>query len=68
MDVETDKFVFGGLFCERIFGPTKNWECYCGRYDSIAKAKKLFRKASVAICSTCKVEITHSSIRNYRMG
>ncbi len=49
-----------GLFCERIFGPTKDWECYCGKY------KKVRYKG--VICDKCGVEITKSSVRRERMG
>ncbi|MBR0462130.1 MAG: DNA-directed RNA polymerase subunit beta' [Erysipelotrichaceae bacterium] len=49
-----------GLFCERIFGPTKDWECYCGKY------KKVRYKG--VICDRCGVEITKSSVRRERMG
>ncbi len=49
-----------GLFCERIFGPTKDWECYCGKY------KKVRYKG--VICDRCGVEITRSSVRRERMG
>ncbi|MBQ0036362.1 MAG: DNA-directed RNA polymerase subunit beta' [Firmicutes bacterium] len=49
-----------GLFCERIFGPTKDWECYCGKY------KKVRYKG--VICDRCGVEITKASVRRERMG
>ena len=49
-----------GLFCERIFGPTKDWECYCGKY------KKVRYKG--VVCDRCGVEITKSSVRRERMG
>ncbi|MDO8425492.1 MAG: DNA-directed RNA polymerase subunit beta' [bacterium] len=49
-----------GLFCEMIFGPTKDWECYCGKY------KKLRFKGIV--CDKCGVEVTHSIVRRERMG
>ncbi|MDO8598503.1 MAG: hypothetical protein Q7S02_00155, partial [bacterium] len=49
-----------GLFCEVIFGPTKDWECYCGKY------KKLRFKGIV--CDKCGVEVTHSLVRRERMG
>ncbi|MEG1252934.1 MAG: DNA-directed RNA polymerase subunit beta' [Erysipelotrichaceae bacterium] len=49
-----------GLFCERIFGPSKDWECYCGKY------KKVRYKG--VICDRCGVEITKSSVRRERMG
>ncbi len=49
-----------GLFCERIFGPTKDWECYCGKY-------KRTRFKGV-ICDKCGVEVTKSKVRRERMG
>ena len=49
-----------GLFCERIFGPSKDWECHCGKY------KKVRYKG--VICDKCGVEITKSSVRRERMG
>ncbi|MDP3771382.1 MAG: DNA-directed RNA polymerase subunit beta', partial [bacterium] len=49
-----------GLFCEMTFGPTKDWECYCGKY------KKLRFKGIV--CDKCGVEVTHSLVRRERMG
>ena len=49
-----------GLFCERIFGPTKDWECKCGKY------KKIRFKGQ--ICDRCGVEVTKSSVRRERMG
>ncbi len=49
-----------GLFCERIFGPSKDWECYCGKYK-----KPRFRGH---ICEKCGVEVTHSRVRRERMG
>ena len=50
----------GGLFCERIFGPTKDWECHCGKYKRIRYKGK--------ICERCGVEITRSKVRRERMG
>lgn len=55
-----------GLFCEKIFGPIKDWKCYCKKIDNIRK--KAFRRNSVNICGKCEVQITESKIRNYRMG
>ena len=49
-----------GLFCEKIFGPTKDWECHCGKY------KKIRHKGT--ICDKCGVEVTKSSVRRERMG
>src|SRR3989344_2288838 len=49
-----------GLFCEKIFGPEKDWECYCGKY------KKIRYKGIV--CDKCGVEVTRSIVRRERMG
>ena len=49
-----------GLFCERIFGPTKDWECYCGKYKR-GQSKGI-------ICDKCGVEVTRSKVRRERMG
>ena len=49
-----------GLFCEKIFGPSKDWECYCGKY------KKVRYKG--VVCDRCGVEVTKSSVRRERMG
>jgi len=49
-----------GLFCERIFGPTKDWECYCGRYKRIRYKGK--------VCERCGVEVTRAKVRRERMG
>ena len=49
-----------GLFCEKIFGPTKDWECYCGRYKRIRYKGK--------VCERCGVEVTRSKVRRERMG
>lgn len=49
-----------GLFCEKIFGPTKDWECHCGKYKRIRYKGK--------ICERCGVEITRSKVRRERMG
>ena len=48
-----------GLFCEKIFGPIKNWKCKCGKYNGFILDK---------ICEECKVEIIESRVRRYRMG
>ena len=50
----------GGLFCERIFGPTKDWECHCGKYKRIRFKGK--------VCDRCGVEVTRSKVRRERMG
>ena len=49
-----------GLFCERIFGPQKDWECFCGKYKSI--------RYRGIVCERCNVEITKSAVRRERMG
>jgi len=49
-----------GLFCERIFGPTKDWECYCGKYKRI--------RYRGIVCDKCGVEVTQSRVRRERMG
>jgi DNA-directed RNA polymerase subunit beta' len=48
-----------GLFCEKIFGPTKNWKCKCGKYNGFVLDK---------VCDECHVEIVESRVRRYRMG
>ncbi len=49
-----------GLFCERIFGPVKDWECHCGRYKKV--------KFKGIVCDRCGVEVTRSKVRRERMG
>ena len=49
-----------GLFCERIFGPTKDWECHCGRYKRI--------RYKGVVCDKCGVEVTRAKVRRERMG
>ena len=49
-----------GLFCERIFGPVKDWECHCGRYKKV--------KFKGIVCERCGVEVTRSKVRRERMG
>ena len=49
-----------GLFCERIFGPTKDWECHCGKYKRI--------RYKGIVCDRCGVEVTKSKVRRERMG
>src|SRR5688572_24442099 len=48
-----------GLFCEKIFGPTKDWECYCGKYKRV--------RFKGIICERCGVEVTRSKVRRERM-
>ena len=49
-----------GLFCERIFGPTKDWECHCGKYKRV--------RYKGIVCDRCGVEVTKSKVRRERMG
>src|SRR5881398_2924665 len=49
-----------GLFCERIFGPTRDWECHCGKYKRV--------RFKGIICERCGVEVTRSKVRRERMG
>ena len=49
-----------GLFCERIFGPTKDWECHCGKYKRI--------RYKGVVCDKCGVEVTRAKVRRDRMG
>jgi DNA-directed RNA polymerase subunit beta' len=49
-----------GLFCEKIFGPTKDWECSCGKYKRV--------RFKGIVCERCGVEVTKSSVRRERMG
>ena len=49
-----------GLFCEKIFGPTKDWECYCGKYKKV--------RYGGIVCDRCGVEVTKASVRRERMG
>lgn len=60
INYRTQKPEKDGLFCERIFGPSKDWECYCGKY------KKIRYKGIV--CDKCGVEVTRSMVRRERMG
>ena len=49
-----------GLFCERIFGPMKDWECHCGKYKRI--------RYKGVVCDRCGVEVTKAKVRRERMG
>jgi len=60
INYRTQKPERDGLFCEKIFGPTKDWECYCGKY------KKIRYKG--VVCDKCGVEVTRSAVRRVRMG
>ena len=61
LNYRTLKPEFDGLFCERIFGPIKNWECHCGQYRGV-------ELSGYVTCNRCGVEITDSRVRRYRMG
>src|SRR5207237_7703128 len=60
IDYRTLKPERDGLFCERIFGPTKDWECYCGKYKRV--------RYKGIICERCGVEVTRQKVRRERMG
>src|SRR5919112_2210722 len=60
INYRTYKPEMGGLFCERIFGPVKDWECHCGKYKRI--------RYRGVICDRCGVEVTLSKVRRDRMG
>jgi DNA-directed RNA polymerase subunit beta' len=60
INYRTQRPELDGLFCERIFGPTKNWECYCGKYKRI--------RYKGVVCEKCGVEVTRSIVRRERMG
>ena len=61
INYRTFKPEMDGLFCERVFGPVKNWECYCGKYKRIEPLELL-------ICERCGVEVTEKKVRRHRMG
>src|SRR4030066_2419298 len=60
INYRTQKPEKDGLFCEKIFGPSKDWECYCGKYRRI--------RYKGIVCDKCGVEVTHSIVRRERMG
>lgn len=60
INYRTQRYEMDGLFCERIFGPSKDWECYCGKYRRI--------RYKGIVCDKCGVEVTRSSVRRERMG
>ena len=60
INYRTQKPERGGLFCEKIFGPTKDWECYCGKFKKVRFKGK--------VCPNCGVEITRAKVRRERMG
>nr|YP_010700365.1 RNA polymerase subunit beta' [Flexiglena variabilis]WCH63513.1 RNA polymerase subunit beta' [Flexiglena variabilis] len=66
IDHRTFKPIVDGLFCEKIFGPTKDYECSCKLYKKLRIQKK--EKNQILICPNCNVEIGESKIRKYRMG
>src|SRR5215469_2515902 len=60
INYRTQKPEKDGLFCEKIFGPTKDWECYCGKYKRI--------RYKDVVCDKCGVRVTRSVVRRERMG
>src|SRR5210317_1553872 len=60
INYRTYKPEMGGLFCERIFGPVKDWECHCGKYKRI--------RYKGIVCDRCGVEVTEKKVRRERMG
>ena len=60
INYRTQKPEKDGLFCERIFGPTKDWECHCGKYKRV--------RYKGVVCDRCGVEVTKSKVRRERMG
>ncbi len=60
INYRTQRFEKEGLFCEKIFGPSKDWECYCGKYKRI--------RYKGVVCDKCGVEVTKSIVRRERMG
>jgi len=60
INYRTQRYEMDGLFCERIFGPSKDWECYCGKYRRI--------RYKGIVCDKCGVEVTRSAVRRERMG
>jgi DNA-directed RNA polymerase subunit beta' len=61
INYRTFKPEMDGLFCEKIFGPVKNWECHCGKYKRVEPNELL-------VCERCNVEVTESRVRRHRMG
>ncbi|HFC76637.1 MAG TPA: DNA-directed RNA polymerase subunit beta' [Candidatus Moranbacteria bacterium] len=60
INYRTQRYEKDGLFCEKIFGPSKDWECYCGKYKRI--------RYKGIVCDKCGVEVTRSNVRRERMG
>ena len=65
INYRTFKPEMDGLFCERIFGPVKDWECHCGRSK---QARHQRDTNELVYCSVCGVALTESKVRRYRMG
>jgi len=60
INYRTQKAEKDGLFCQKIFGPEKDYKCYCGKYKKI--------RFKGVVCDKCGVEVTHSRVRRERMG
>lgn len=60
INYRTQRYEKDGLFCEKIFGPSRDWECYCGKYKRI--------RYKGIVCDKCGVEVTRSNVRRERMG
>ena len=60
INYRTQRYEPDGLFCEKIFGPSKDWECYCGKYKRI--------RYNGIVCDKCGVEVTRAIVRRERMG
>src|SRR3989338_10737121 len=60
INYRTQRYERDGLFCEKIFGPSKDWECYCGKYKRI--------RYKGIVCDKCNVEVTRAVVRRERMG
>ncbi|MFC1608886.1 DNA-directed RNA polymerase subunit beta' [Patescibacteria group bacterium] len=60
INYRTQRYEKDGLFCEKIFGPSKDWECYCGKYKRI--------RYKGIVCDKCGVEVTRANVRRERMG
>ncbi|QQS16260.1 MAG: DNA-directed RNA polymerase subunit beta' [Candidatus Moraniibacteriota bacterium] len=60
INYRTQRYELDGLFCEKIFGPSKDWECYCGKYKRV--------RYKGIVCDKCGVEVTRSVVRRERMG
>ncbi len=59
INYRTQRYELDGLFCEKIFGPSKDWECYCGKYKRV--------RYKGIVCDKCGVEVTRSVVRRERM-